>query len=361
MTQNPSLLPTAIKPIHYDLTILPKITSLTFDGLVYINLLVKKDTDSIVFNCKALDIKVAQVTKDKDNSEIEIAETIVNSEKQTCTLRLTSYLKKDEKWTLYIEFHGTINRGMAGFYGSSYNDLEGNEKMVVSTHFESSDARQAFPCWDEPALRATFDIKLIVEKDLIALANTPVESKNEIEINGERFDEYTFERTPNMSTYIVAFAIGDFDYVEGRTVEQDIVTRVYATRGSAHLGKFALDVAVRSMDLYYKLFDQPYPIKKLDLIAIPDFNIAAMENWGLITFRTVRLLNEDGISSLESTQSVADSVAHEVAHQWFGNLVALEWWSQLWLKEGFATYIASYAVDKLFPEWDTWTKFIIDN
>ncbi|KAJ9066917.1 hypothetical protein DSO57_1004996 [Entomophthora muscae] len=246
--------------------------------------------------------------------------------------------------------------------GVQVSRAEGSDifiSFMASTHFEPSDARRAFPCWDEPALRATFDIRLRIPKHLVALSNMNVLSQDEVE-DKPHLKEVVFATTPSMSTYLVAFAVGELDYIEGKTMSRGIIVRAYSLKGTAHLCQFAIEIACQALNLYEDWFGIPYPLPKLDLIAIPDFNIGAMENWGLVTFRTVRLHYDPATSSIATKQRVASIVAHELAHQWFGNLVALKWWSELWLKEGFATWVASYTLDYLFPEWGCWTQFIMD-
>ncbi|KAK9764313.1 hypothetical protein K7432_008285 [Basidiobolus ranarum] len=250
---------------------------------------------------------------------------------------------------------------MAGFYRSSYNDKDGNKQHMAVTQFEATDARRAFPCWDEPALKATFDITLRVRKDLTALSNMNVISESEV----DGLNEVKFATTPIMSTYLVAFVVGDLEYIEASTSGinngEPVLCRVYTLKGQSNQGHFALDVATKSLEYFSEAFGSAYPLPKLDLIAIPDFGAGAMENWGLVTFRNVVLLFDEKTSSSRIKLRIANVVAHELAHQWFGNLVTMEWWNHLWLNEGFATWVASLAVNKLFPDWNVWTQFVVDD
>lgn len=226
-----------------------------------------------------------------------------------------------------------------------------------ATQFESTDARQAFPCWDEPAVKATFSISLVIPKELTGLSNMDVASREELP-NGQI--EVKFRKSPVMSTYLVAWVIGDLESIE--TVNKHGVTvRVFSTKGTIDQGHFALDVASRTLDFFTEYFGIKYPLPKMDMVAIPDFSAGAMENWGLVTYRTAYLLFDENNSSLKSKQNVAYVVGHELAHQWFGNLVTMEWWSDLWLNEGFATWVGWLAADHLFPEWDIWTEFVVDD
>ncbi|VAI31867.1 unnamed protein product [Triticum turgidum subsp. durum] len=251
-----------------------------------------------------------------------------------------------------MDFNGILNDQMRGFYRSKYQ-YKGKERNMAVTQFESVDARRCFPCWDEPAFKAKFKLTLEVPSELVALSNMPVGNATFAgPIKTVRYLE-----SPPMSTYLVAIVVGLFEYVEGMTTKGTRV-RVYTQIGKSNQGKFALDVGVKSLNLYKDYFDTPYPLPKLDMVAIPDFAAGAMENYGLVTYREVALLFDDKSSSASSRQSVAITVAHELAHQWFGNLVTMEWWTHLWLNEGFATWVSHLAVDSFFPQWNIWTQFL---
>ncbi|XP_030490166.2 aminopeptidase M1 isoform X5 [Cannabis sativa] len=253
---------------------------------------------------------------------------------------------------LDIEFEGVLNDKMKGFYRSTYKH-NGEKKNMAVTQFEPADARQCFPCWDEPACKATFKITLDVPSDLVALSNMPIIEEN---VKGQ-IKTLSYQESPIMSTYLVAFVIGLLDYVEDHTSD-GVKVRVYCQVGKTNQGKFALHVAVKTLELFKEYFGRPYPLPKLDMVAIPDFAIGAMENYGLVTYRETALLYDDQHSAAAKKQRVATVVAHELAHQWFGNLVTMEWWTHLWLNEGFATWVSYVANDSLFPEWNVWTQFL---
>lgn len=215
---------------------------------------------------------------------------------------------------LNMSFSGELNVKMKGFYRSKYYTQNGEERYAGVTQFEATDARRCFPCWDEPALKATFDIKLIVPKNRVALSNMPV-VKEEILESGLRL--LTFDRTPIMSTYLVAVVVGEYDYVEAKS-EDGIIVRVYTPLGKKEQGLFALDVATKVLPYYKSYFNIAYPLPKIDLIAIADFSAGAMENWGLITYRETYVLVDSKNTSLMRKQSIALTVGHEIAHQWFG-------------------------------------------
>src|SRR3989338_4959221 len=241
---------------------------------------------------------------------------------------------------------------MRGFYRSQF-EHEGRTKYIVTTQFESTDARRAFACVDEPSAKAVFDVTLIVPKHFCAISNTYETSVKE---HKSGYQIIEFAPTPKMSTYLLAFIAGEFEHIEAKTKE-GITVRVFATPGKIHQAKFALDVSVKTLSYFSDYFKVPYPLPVLDLIAIPDFPSGAMENWGAVTYRESAILVDSDHSSLQNKQWVALVIAHELAHQWFGNIVTMEWWTHLWLNEGFATYIEYLAVDKLFPKWDIWTQF----
>ena len=216
---------------------------------------------------------------------------------------------------------------MAGFYRSNYTNREGETKTMVSTQFESLDARRCFPCVDEPGRKATFQCTLVVKEELVALSNMPVLEEKPAG-NGRK--QVKFETTPMMSTYLLAFVVGEFDYIEGKT-ENGVLLRVYTPPGKQRLGDFALEVGLKALDLFDKTFGEKFPLPKMDMVGIPEFAAGAMENWGLITYREVDLLLDLVNSSADQKMRVCTVVVHELAHQWFGNLVTMEWWSDLWL------------------------------
>ncbi|KAM3257102.1 hypothetical protein ACQJBY_049440 [Aegilops geniculata] len=251
-----------------------------------------------------------------------------------------------------MDFTGILNDQMRGFYRSKYQ-YKGKERNMAVTQFESVDARRCFPCWDEPAFKAKFKLTLEVPSELVALSNMPVANAT----FAGPIKTVRYQESPPMSTYLVAIVVGLFEYVEGMTTKGTRV-RVYTQIGKSNQGKFALDVGVKSLNLYKDYFATPYPLPKLDMVAIPDFAAGAMENYGLVTYREVALLFDDKSSSASSKQNIAITVAHELAHQWFGNLVTMEWWTHLWLNEGFATWMSHLAVDSFFPQWNIWTQFL---
>jgi puromycin-sensitive aminopeptidase len=304
----------------------------------------------------ALDLKIqsASVTINNNGKKIAAIDTILRPEHETATFVFPSELPAGEG-VLQMEFTGELNDKMKGFYRSKYTTKSGEERYAGVTQFEATDARRCFPCWDEPALKATFDLVLTVPTNRVALSNMPVKLET---VDGD-LKTLTFETTPVMSTYLVAVVVGEYDYVEDKSTD-GVLVRVFTPLGKKEQGLFALEVATKVLPYYKEYFNIAYPLPKMDLIAISDFSAGAMENWGLVTYRETFLLVDPENTSLIRKQSIALTVGHEIAHQWFGNLVTMEWWTNLWLNEGYASFVEFLCVHHLFPEYDIWTQFVTD-
>lgn len=346
-------LPKFVVPKRYDIKLKPDLTACKFAGNVNIFVDVVADTKFIVLNAAELsvDSNSARFRSQDGSKVLEAKEVELFEEDEILVVEFTESLPAGAG-SLFIAFDGTLNDKMKGFYRSTY-EHNGEKKNMAVTQFEPADARKCFPCWDEPACKAKFKITLEVPSELVALSNMPVVEEK---VDGNLKTVY-YQESPIMSTYLVAVVVGLFDYVEDHTPE-GIKVRVYCQVGKGNQGKFALDVAVKTLGLYKDYFAVPYSLPKLDMIAIPDFAAGAMENYGLVTYRETALLFDDKHSAAANKQRVATVVAHELAHQWFGNLVTMEWWTHLWLNEGFATWVSYLATDSLFPEWQIWTQFL---
>ncbi|XP_066327169.1 aminopeptidase M1-B-like isoform X1 [Miscanthus floridulus] len=340
-------LPHFAAPLRYDLRLRPDLAACTFTGAAAIAVAVSAPTRFLVLNAAELDVDRASI-RFQDLAPTDVAQF---EEDEILVIGFDRDLPLGEG-VLTMDFTGTLNDQMRGFYRSKYL-YNGESRNMAVTQFEAADARRCFPCWDDPAFKAKFKLTLEVPSDLVALSNMPVAKET---VSGSIKTVY-YEESPLMSTYLVAIVVGIFDYIESSTSEGTKV-RVYTQVGKTHQGKFALDVAVKSLDLYKDYFATPYPLPKLDMIAIPDFSAGAMENYGLVTYRDTALLYDELLSSASNKQQVAITVAHELAHQWFGNLVTMEWWTHLWLNEGFASWVSYLAVESLFPEWNNWTQFL---
>jgi puromycin-sensitive aminopeptidase len=347
-------LPTSVKPSRYDLELTPKLETCKFDGQVTVTVNIVEETKYIVLNAADLTITDKSVwLRSKTTHQVLWPKSVdLHAEDELLVLSFDAALPLGEA-ILRMEFQGTLNDQMRGFYRSSYK-VNGETRNMAVTQFEPADARRCFPCWDEPSFKATFKMTLHVPSDRVALSNMPIAEETQ---TNPKMKTIKFEESPRMSTYLVAIVVGELEYIEGHTKDGRSV-RVYTEVGKTHQGKFALDVALRTLPFYADYFGTQYPLPKLDMVAIPDFAAGAMENYGLVTYREAALLFDEKVSAASNKQRVAVVVAHELAHQWFGNLVTMEWWTHLWLNEGFATWVSYLAIDHLFPEWKIWTQFV---
>lgn len=351
-----SRLPTNVVPVNYDLKLTPYLETFKFDGDVNVELQIKEPTSTLVMNCAEIEICSAKFTNSKGNS-FEPSNVELCEETETLSLH---FAEKCQPGTgqLSINFKGELNGKMKGFYRSKY-EKDGVVKYAATTQFESTDARRCFPCWDEPALKSTFDCTLVVPKELVALSNMNVIDETPCASDASK-KVMKYAQTPIMSTYLLAFVVGEFDFVESHS-SNGVNIKVYTRVGKKEQGRHALEVAVNCLDFFENYFGIPYPLNKLDLIAIADFASGAMENWGLITYREPAVLVDAKNTSSMQKQYVAIVVCHEIAHQWFGNLVTMEWWTHLWLNEGFASFMEYLATDNYNKSYMVWDQFITDN
>lgn len=342
------------QPENYQLHLSPDRDAMTFSGTVTITgKKTGKPSERLTFHQKNLKITAVTVSKKDTKGDQVLTVERINTQDSFDEVRLHLAGKIfPGDYTITLDFESKITKPMHGIY-PCYFTHEGKEKMLIATQFESHHAREAFPCIDEPEAKATFDLTLTTPKGETVIANTPAKEEK---IEGNSVIT-TFETTPRMSTYLLAFAYGELGYKEART-KNDVVVRTYATPDHVELTKHGLDVAVRSLDFFTEYFGLPYPLPKLDMIALPDFSSGAMENWGLVTYRETTMLADDETSSIESKQLVALVIAHELSHQWFGNLVTMKWWDDLWLNESFANLMEYRCVDALYPEWHIWEQFV---
>lgn len=343
------LLSDYVKPSKYVLSLKPDLEKFTFYGEEVIHISLEQKTDEIILHAVDLEIVTVEISSKEHK---KLAGTVTYDQKsETATLIFPEEIPAGQK-ELFLTFTGELNDKMRGFYRSKY-EINGKEHYMATTQFEATDARKAFPCIDEPSKKAIFELTLIIPNDTKAISNTVIIAEEIVE---ENYKKISFAPSPKMSSYLLAFIVGKFEHIEQKTKE-GILVRVFTTPGKKQQAQFALETAAKTISFYNEYFAIDYPLPTLDLIAIPDFAAGAMENWGAVTFRETTLLIDEKNSSTANKQWVALVIAHELAHMWFGDLVTMEWWTHLWLNEGFACFIEYVAVNALFPEWDIWTQF----
>ena len=346
---DPYRLPRTVVPSRYELRLEPDLDARTFDGDETITVAVVEPTSEIVLNAAELTIREATATNDHGDT---VRGTVAADEAaERCSLVFPTRLAAGA-WKLRLVFTGILNDKLRGFYRSTYKDARGQARTLAATQFEATDARRAFPCWDEPAFKAVFAVTLAIDPALTAVSNTRVLSER---LEGDR-KVLTFADTIAMSTYLVAFVVGELEATEPVPVGRTPV-RVWCVSGKRRLTTFGHQVAVASLRFFEDYYGLPYPGDKLDLLAIPDFAAGAMENLGAITFRETALLVDEPAAAHAELERVADVVAHENAHMWFGDLVTMTWWNGIWLNEAFATFMEMLAVDAWKPEWRRWETF----
>ncbi|HUR59958.1 MAG TPA: M1 family metallopeptidase [Opitutaceae bacterium] len=346
----PGQLPKTVIPRHYVLRIQPDLNARTTTGTARIDIEVTQPVRTIVLNALELDITACALLRAGSNAPQALVPAI-DGEKQTLTLTLPAALAPG-RHALTISYRGKIGTQAQGFFVDKYPTASG-DKLMLGTQFEPTDARRVFPCWDEPAYRATYDITFVVEEKLMAIANTPIAEEKLIPGG---WKEVTFTRTPAMSTYLVALYAGEFETLEG---EQDgVKLRIVTTEGKRAAAAYALESTKRILAYYNAYFGVRYPLPKLDQIAVPSAfaRFSAMENWGAITYIDTAILYDPAVSSQARREQAFGTIAHEIAHQWFGNLVTTAWWDNLWLNEGFASWMGTKCSDALNPEWQLWVR-----
>lgn len=342
-------LPANIKPSHYNIILSIDLTKPNFNGTVSIWIKISIITSYILLHTSNMNVTLVEVKKES-GEQIPVKRYFDFDKNQFLVIELESPLDQGTYITT-VEYSGKYSADLRGLYKSSYRDKNGVESFFAATQFEPLRARRAFPCFDEPALKATFNVTIVHNPKLISLSNMPLYQTYEKE--GFKYDR--FEKSVKMSTYLVAFFVGDFKFKETET-DRGVKIRIYSREEVLDQVDYALEVTNQTMMYFEKFFGVPYSLSKSDGVALPAFGPAGMENWGLIKYKERLVLLREGMTS----QSITTLVAHEVGHQWFGNIVTMDWWTDLWLNEGFATYVSAVATQHIRPEWHSIPQFIVN-
>src|SRR5438045_2290884 len=349
----PGKLPKQVVPTEYSVRITPYIEKLTFTGSETVKLNVRAPVRELVLNALELEITSASV----DDKMLPQSAVKIDKRNELLTLTLSSELATGDH-TLVLSFSGKINQqGQGLFYMRYQKQGTGTAEIALGTQFEATDARRFFPCWDEPSFRARFQLHAVVPQNWLAVSNMPIESEAKIdnpEIIGTGGKEVRFTTTPPMASYLNVFVAGELDLIE--TTAASTPVRVIATKEKAEWGRYALESTTQILEYYNDYFGVPYPLPKLDQIAIPGGFGGAMENWGGITYYETGLLFDPEKSSAATRQGIYEVIAHETAHQWFGDLVTMAWWDNLWLNEGFASWMGTKCTAHFNPQWEVWLE-----
>ena len=345
----PGNLPKDLVPRHYSIEVRPDVSAMKTIGTETITLEVQRATNQIVLNAVGTKIKHASL-KDVSGEE-QILSVRNDEEAQTITLFVPNGLNPGN-YELSLEFTSSIEQSAQGLHVQNYR-VDGEKKTLLATQMEPSNARRMFPCWDEPAFRASFQIACVTSTKNVVISNMPI-SKEASLPNGEKRVE--FAATPTMATYLVALFCGEFEKISDHVGTTEL--NIYTVTGKSEHGMFAMDAAKKVLPFYEAYFDQPYPLPKLDQIFVPGENVS-MENWGAIMDEEKYLINSSK-DSWEDQSTAFQSLVHEIAHQWFGDLVTMAWWDNLWLNESFATWMQKKATDLFHPEWKVWTKALLE-
>jgi hypothetical protein len=339
-------LPENVLPVAYRLDFYTSIENSTFDGKEEIDIEILKDTNSIIFHSENLSL--SNITISNENEILKPNSIQFIKESNFVTLNFNETLKSETNYTLHIQYSGKLNSNGIGYFIEEYDNEDGSQSRMAATQFEAADARRAFPCFDEPQLKATFQLNMTIDDGYNALSNMNVVEIKEIENSKLKQKKYIFANSVKMSTYLVAFMVSKFQSISDKY--NDIDVSIYVIPDQIEDAKYSLKLAIKLLEFYEDFFKIPYPLPKLDLVGIPNFTFGGMENWGLINLKPYYILWNEETGSIDDKCAIVMIIAHEIAHQWFGNLVTMKWWDDFWLNEGFATYMQYIATDIVEPE-----------
>ncbi|XP_026315778.1 glutamyl aminopeptidase-like [Hyposmocoma kahamanoa] len=348
-------LPPYVIPKNYKLLLDPNITSNSYNGLVIIKIQVLQPTKQINLHSKNLEIMYAGLNNGSKGNQYT-TNVIKNEDLELLYIISEEEIIQGNYW-IEIKFKGKLNSKAIGFYASTMK----NGEIMVASKFQPTYARQAFPCFDEPEYKATYDITLVKPTNSTALSNM-----NQVSITSNessKTEAVTFATSVPMSTYLACFVISDFGYkqteIDSKGIGKNFTLRCYGQKDKLYKIDFAMDIAKKATEYYIQYYSVPYPLPKLDMIAIPDYTSGATEHWGLVTYRETSFLIDKATASVKNQIAVANTIAHELAHMWFGNLVTVKWWNDLWLNEGFATYMQTKALNAIEPSWTALDQFLV--
>ena len=344
-------LPLTARPERYDIELSVDMEQAAFSGSETVTLDVLEPTDELVLNAVGLSIHEASV--ETPQGRLLAAQIRLDEDDQRLTVVPAEQLGAGEGYRLHLGFGAPLDEHLRGLYRSTFTDAAGRQRVIASTQFEATDARRAFPCWDEPAFKAVFSITLVVPEDMTALSNG---AEISTELLGDGRKRVRFSDTIRMSTYLVAFVVGPFELTDPVDVDGTPL-RVASVPGKGHLTGFAVESGAHALRFLSNYFEIPYPDRKIDHVGIPDFSFGAMENLGCVTYRENSLLIDPERASQLELQRVATVIAHETAHMWFGDLVTMKWWNGVWLNEAFATFMELITTDDFDPKWQVWNGF----
>lgn len=345
-------LPKTVIPSSYEILLMPELKDdFKFEGRVHINATVRESTNTIILHHEKMEILKLTVTRDKESQEI--ANTSYNNVTEKYEITLRNELIPGTTVSINIAYRGNLRDDMVGFYRSSYFDSKGTLRWLASTQFQTTHARHAFPCFDEPSFKAKFIVRILRPAEYTCLSNMRL--KNSIKLEQNYWDE--FEESIPMSTYLVAFVISEFEAVKMKGLEN---FNVWARPDAIDQAKYALTIGIQGLEYLSNRFQQNYQLPKMDMVAVPDFSAGAMENWGLITYRESRLLYDEPTTSDIAKQNIASVIIHELTHMWFGNMITPEWWSYLWLSEAFARYFQYFATAQVEKTWNMEEQFLVE-